>query len=111
MVGREILGSGKPISTTSTTDTVDTQLYEAALFIFTAGSGTLTESDSSGTGFTAVGSGDVITQKGGKPVGGAWAIAYKGSKRYLRSSAAAVVWLTNARHVPTYDSASAIAIS
>jgi hypothetical protein len=111
MVGREILGSVKNIYTGASTDTVDTQNYEAAMFVFTGSSGVISESDSTGTGFTTVAAADLIQQHGGKPVGQPWATAYKGSKRYLRSSEAAVCVLGNPRHVPTYDSASSVTVS
>lgn len=108
MVGREILGSAKKISVTGSTDTVDAQMYQAAMFVYPAGSGTMSESDSSSSGFTAVAAADLITEP--HLPGTAWAIAYKGSKRYLRSSIACIAVLELGRHVPTYDSASSVTV-
>jgi hypothetical protein len=110
MVGREILGSTKQVFADDSTDTVDLQNFEACMIVWTGSSGVISESDSSATGYTTVAAADLIQEEGAQPPGQPWAVAYKGSKRYLRSVEDALFILGNPRHVPTYDNISAVKV-
>lgn len=78
---------------------VDLQEADSAT-AFSATAITLTEADEEGGPFTAVDSADLIVPEGGSEQEGAFAVGYRGNKRFIQAGAGTFIQTTHLNRVP-----------